>query len=210
LSAEWLVASGGRRGAAPLAAGLLGMALAYLGAEPSPAAGEASGRRGLVWIGGLALIPVTLFLVVSAQGRLSLEPLTAVHMVFGWATALGVPLAVGYLLRKGDVAPVALGLAWAALGATVAAAGRGVIPYLWCAGLAIGLIAWGLKDRRETLVNLGMAGFALTVTIYYFSDVMDRLGRSASLIGMGLLFLGGGYLLERARRGLMARLEEAA
>ena len=75
-----------------------------------------------------------------------------------------------------------------------------MVPYLWCALLSVGLIAWGVKDRRELLVNLGIAGFALTVTGYYFSDVMDRLGRSASLIGMGLLFLGGGYLLERARR----------
>ena len=71
--------------------------------------------------------------------------------------------------------------------------------------LSVGLIAWGVKDRRELLVNLGIAGFALTVTIYYFSDVMDRLGRSASLIGMGLLFLGGGYLLERTRRGLLVQ-----
>ena len=55
-----------------------------------------------------------------------------------------------------------------------------------------------------------MAGFALTVTVFYFSDVMDRLGRSASLIGMGLLFLGGGYLLEQTRRRLLARVRTAA
>ena len=46
--------------------------------------------------------------------------------------------------------------------------------------------------------------------IFYFSDVMDRLGRSASLIGMGLLLLGGGYLLERARRRLLGRFRETA
>jgi len=33
-------------------------------------------------------------------------------------------------------------------------------------------------------INLGVAGFALTVIIFYFSDVMDKLGRSASLIGL--------------------------
>ena len=59
-------------------------------------------------------------------------------------------------------------------------------------------------------VNLGTAGFALAVAAFYFSDVMDRLGRSASLIGMGLLFLGGGYLLERTRRRLLARMRGAA
>jgi hypothetical protein len=35
---------------------------------------------------------------------------------------------------------------------------------------------------------------------------MDKIGRSASLILMGLLFLGGGWLLERTRRGLLARM----
>jgi len=33
---------------------------------------------------------------------------------------------------------------------------------------------------------------------------MDRLGRSASLVGLGLLFLGGGWALERTRRRLVA------
>jgi hypothetical protein len=55
-----------------------------------------------------------------------------------------------------------------------------------------------------------MAGFALTVGVFYFSDVMDRLGRSASLIGVGVLFLAGGYVLEQARRRLTARVRGAA
>ena len=42
------------------------------------------------------------------------------------------------------------------------------------------------------------------------SVAMDRLGRSASLIGMGLLLLVGGYLLERARRRLLGRFRETA
>jgi hypothetical protein len=38
---------------------------------------------------------------------------------------------------------------------------------------------------------------------------MDKLGRSASLIGLGLLFLLGGWLLEKTRRRLVARLEKS-
>jgi uncharacterized membrane protein len=64
-----------------------------------------------------------------------------------------------------------------------------------------------LKEARKERINLGVAGFALTVLFFYFSSVMDKLGRSASLIGLGLLFLLGGWLLERTRRGLVARLE---
>jgi hypothetical protein len=35
---------------------------------------------------------------------------------------------------------------------------------------------------------------------------MDKLGRSTSLIGIGLLFLGGGWALERMRRRLLAHM----
>jgi hypothetical protein len=39
---------------------------------------------------------------------------------------------------------------------------------------------------------------------------MDKLGRSASLIGLGILFLGGGWLLERTRRRLLAQMNAEA
>ena len=77
-----------------------------------------------------------------------------------------------------------------------------------CALGALGLIAWGLQDARKAQINLGIAGFALTVIAFYFSTVMDKLGRAASLIGLGVLFLLGGWLLETTRRRLVARLEK--
>ena len=79
--------------------------------------------------------------------------------------------------------------------------------YALCAAGSIGLIAWGMAEARKERVNLGVAGFALTVLAFYFSTVMDKLGRSASLIGLGVLFLLGGWQLERARRLLVGRLE---
>ncbi|MBA3258869.1 MAG: DUF2157 domain-containing protein [Gemmatimonadales bacterium] len=210
LGAEWIASTSDRRGAAPLAVGLLGLTLAYLGAEPSRG-GEHSGvRRGLVWIGALGLMPAALYLVLSAQGGTAQASLSTARALAGWAVALGIPLAAGVVLRGRDVAPIAAGLGWAVVGATLTAGADGVVPYLWSVFLAGGIIAWGVKERRGELINLGTAGFALTVTVFYFSDVMDRLGRSASLIGLGLLFLGGGYLLERARRSLLARVQEAS
>jgi len=83
-----------------------------------------------------------------------------------------------------------------------------VVPYIWAAGLGLGLIGWGMLERRAERINLGVAGFALTVLLFYFSSVMDRLGRSASLVGLGLLFLGGGWALERTRRRLVATVTE--
>ena len=206
LSSEWLVATDHRRGAAALAVGLLGLALAYLGAEPAPGP-ETRARRGLVWIGALAVIPVTFFLILAGREQRFADSLPMMQSILGWSLAVGLPLGVAYLLRAASVPPVGAAIVWAAIGGTVVSGTRGVMPYLWCAVLSLGLIGWGVKDRRELLVNLGIAGFALTVTIYYFSDVMDRLGRSASLIGMGLLFLGGGYLLDRTRRSLLSKLQ---
>jgi hypothetical protein len=39
---------------------------------------------------------------------------------------------------------------------------------------------------------------------------MDQLSRSGSLMALGILFLGGGYLVERARRRLIAQIRPEA
>jgi uncharacterized membrane protein len=75
---------------------------------------------------------------------------------------------------------------------------------------SLGLIAWGVHEARRERINLGILGFGLTVMVFYFSNVMDKLGRSASLIGLGLLFLILGWGLERTRRQLVAKVKVAA
>jgi hypothetical protein len=42
---------------------------------------------------------------------------------------------------------------------------------------------------------------------FYFSDIFDKMGRSLGLIGLGILFLAGGWALEKTRRGLLAGME---
>jgi len=79
-----------------------------------------------------------------------------------------------------------------------------------CAIAAIGLVIWGLQETRRERINLGVAGFAITIIVFYFSTVMDKLGRSASLIGFGIPFLVGGWQLEKLRRKLVARTRPAA
>ena len=138
------------------------------------------------------------------------DPLPAGLAVLGWIGAIGLPVGVGATLRRSNLVPLH---------------GRGRLdggrdgPRLvpWCrlpiSGARCwrpGVIVWGVLDRRAERINLGIAGFALTVLVFYFSDVMDKLGRSASLIVLGLLFLGGGYLLEQARRRLVATVREPA
>ena len=78
------------------------------------------------------------------------------------------------------------------------------------AAAAIFLVWWGVKTSAKALVNYGMAAFAATVVWFYFSSVMDKLGRSLGLITLGVLFLAGGWLLERTRRRLVSGIEEGA
>ena len=57
---------------------------------------------------------------------------------------------------------------------------------------------------------MGAAVFAATVLAFYFSQVMDKLSRSASLLVVGILFLAGGAALERTRRRLVVQALEGA
>ncbi|MGP8174703.1 MAG: DUF2157 domain-containing protein, partial [Terracidiphilus sp.] len=75
------------------------------------------------------------------------------------------------------------------------------------AAFAVFIIWWGVRLASKALVNLGIVGFAITVGWFYFSDIMDKMGRSLGLIGLGILFLAGGWALEKMRRGLLAGME---
>lgn len=209
LAGEWIVAADGGGGGGVLGTFIVLLSLAYLGAEPADDRQPAL-RRALVWVGALGLIPAALTMVMLADSGGQLHvPRPSALSALGWTLALVLPLVAAVALRRANFLPMAAFGAWAVAGAWLAPF-RGVSPYLWCAVLAIGVIAWGVREGRAERINLGTAGFALTVLVFYFSDVMDKLGRSASLIGLGLLFLGGGYLLEQARRRLLAAAREPA
>ena len=79
-----------------------------------------------------------------------------------------------------------------------------ILTYAVVAAAAVFLVAWGVHISAKALVNYGMVAFALTVMWFYFSSVMDKLGRSLGLITLGVLFLAGGWLLERTRRNSSA------
>jgi len=77
------------------------------------------------------------------------------------------------------------------------------------AAFAIFIIWWGVRQTSQALVNLGIVDFAITVGWFYFSNVYDKVGRSLGLIGLGILFLAGGWALEKTRRNLVAGMEKA-
>jgi hypothetical protein len=74
------------------------------------------------------------------------------------------------------------------------------------AAFAVFIIWWGVRQASKALVNLGIVGFAIAVGWFYFSDIFDKVGRSLGLIGLGILFLAGGWALEKARRRLIDRM----
>jgi uncharacterized membrane protein len=222
LAGEWSVRTKGYAiSSRLLTEGLLIVAITYLSARTSGQDSET--RRGLAWIGGLALLPLSVVAFVEGrenwwwgwQNRPDISPL--LH-VAGWAIATLAPLTLAFALRSNAAWLNAVATVWVLVIGTfrpvdqVSGGGLPMFgwsslgPYFWAGIGALGMVGWGLLERRRERINLGVAGFALTVVIFYFSDVMDKLGRSASLIGLGVLFLFGGWAVERTRRQLVARV----
>jgi len=192
--------------AAP-AAGLLLLSLCYLGAPKVPGPATPA-RRVLLWLGGLGLLPVGLLwhLFTHWAPRTAQLPLPLVFC--GWAVALGTPLLLGLRLRGRRTWPLAVAIGWLLPGVAMAWGSHqevGVFSYLWWAVGGLLLVGWGEMEGRSERVNFGAALIALDVLAFYVSQLMDSLGRSASLIGLGVLFLGGGWGLEVLRRRFVAR-----
>jgi uncharacterized membrane protein len=84
-----------------------------------------------------------------------------------------------------------------------------VAMYALVAATCVFLAWWGVCESSKALVNFGIAGFALTVMWFYSADIMGKLDRSLGLIVLGVLFLAGGWMLEKARRRLVAGIAGA-
>ena len=82
--------------------------------------------------------------------------------------------------------------------------------YALVAAVCAFLAWWGVREASKAIVNYSIAAFALTVMWFYFSDIMGKLDRSLGLIMLGVLFLAGGWMLERTRRRLVAKIGEVA
>jgi uncharacterized membrane protein len=83
-----------------------------------------------------------------------------------------------------------------------------LIAHALVAGFCIFLIWWGVREGSRGLVNFGVIAFGATVAWFYFSNLLDKFGRSLGLIGLGVLFLAGGWALEKTRRGLLAHIAQ--
>jgi hypothetical protein len=84
-----------------------------------------------------------------------------------------------------------------------------LLAYALVAAFAVFLCGWGVRLVSRALVNLGIVGFAASVAWFYSSDIMSKVNRSLGLIGLGILFLAGGWALEKMRRRILARMAPA-
>jgi uncharacterized membrane protein len=205
LTGEWIVASepyGWVSRYDVMSAGLLLLALTYFTSESH----KGNIRRTLVWIGGVALVPVACALGFSSVDVL-IRPQTLPSglLVMGWTVAIGVPLLFAIVLRRMAAWPNALAAVWVIVAVNLRPTVGETWLYAWWAVGATALAAWGVADKRSERVNMATAIFAGTVIAFYFSHVMDKIGRSASLIGLGLLFLAGGFGIEQVRRRLVSQ-----
>lgn len=214
LVAEWdmRIGVGSRGGFAVTATGLFVLAAAYLSAVDVEA--RAHWRHVLARLGAVALLGAGVVLPFAAfeQGPALARDgtkVSAAALAFGWGVAALVPLAVGYHLRGRDAWPLLIALVFAVAVTQFDASTtsqRLAVHVLYLLA-AVGLTAWGVRDAHALRVNVGVLAFALTVLSFYYSSVFDRIGRSLGLVALGVLFIGGGWLLERTRRRLLTRID---
>ena len=200
------------RGLSPVAIGLFLLACAYLMARPADS-GE-RWRRALAWLGAMALIPAGVGLAMTNDIDWTMfgadyPEVTGAPRIVGWSVAIALPLILGWFLRGREAAWLLAALGWALVLMQVSPRTDGgeLVMYALLALGAVGVVLWGLKDQQRLAINVGVLAFALAIMGFYFSSLYDKLGRSLGLIGIGVLFIGGGWLLERARRRLIARLQ---
>jgi len=192
----------------PAAVGLFVLACAYLMAK-GPATTE-SWRRALAWLGAIALIPAA---AAVAWGDTEIRfydreapAASGLALVVAWTLAIALPLAVAWYVRRREAVWILAALAWSLILAQVQSnsdAGELAMYALFAVG-AVGVVLWGLRDRQRLAINGGVLSFALAVLGFYFDNLYDKFGRSLGLIGLGVLFIGGGWLLEKTRRRLVA------
>jgi uncharacterized membrane protein len=192
-----------------LSMGIAALALVYFtsvfDAEPTPL------RRALRWVGGIGLLPAFVVLFDSHEffWRSHYHYGSLGFRAFCYLLWLGLPFMISYVFRR-RFDPWTTGiLGWLGVMSYLSALRWETVSYLWSAIGSIALIGWGLAEHRRERINMGVAAFAITILAFYFSNVMDKLGRSFALMLFGVVFLVGGWLLETIRRQLVARIKQA-
>lgn len=184
-------------------AGLFVLCVAYVAAV-GPGR-DSTWRHALALLGAIAFLHVAVLLPLEPGLRPGGAPAPAGTLAIAWALAMVLPLLAGAWLRGREAWPLVVAAFVAVCASQIdASASREVLVlHALYAAACVGLVWWGVHEGHRLRINLGVIGFAMTVLSFYFSSLLDKLGRSLGLIGLGILFIGGGWLLEHARRRLV-------
>ena len=145
---------------------------------------------------------------------------------WAWIVIAALPLVIAAFHGHKGLIPIALGIVYAVVlpwctrmftRTSMAGPSRhtytGVEPnfagHAVVALFAVFLCFWGVRLFSRALVNLSVVYFATALARFYFSDILDKVDRSVGIIGIGILFLAGGWMLEKARRRLMSHMSRA-
>jgi len=166
-------------------------------------------------------------LLDSWRSWYGMEPYPPLHTrVWGWVIIAAVPILFSVFRMRRTTIPVlaaigfVIALPWCMRiwvqhyhygnqYSTYTQSEPNLMAHALVAGFCVFLIWWGVRESSRGLVNLGVLGFGATVAWFYFSDLFDKMGRSLGLIGLGVLFLAGGWALEKTRRGLLAHMAQS-
>jgi uncharacterized membrane protein len=207
LIGEWIETVSKATQAYPVAAVFSSLlAICYLSVRtPQTESRDPYTVRTLAWMGGLGLLPAVLTLALWNWG-ITRASSPDRFVVIGWMVGILLPLGFAFIYRKAQTWINAVAALWVGVLSALTFNHSPIWIFAWCAVGSAGMIAWGIHEFRAERVNLGMAGFAITILCFYFSSVMDKLGRSTSLIVLGVVFLAGAWYWEKLRRKLVARV----
>jgi uncharacterized membrane protein len=180
-----------------------------------------SAVRGVLVVAASICVPLSICILMCREypGELGSLPISFRIAVYSMMALAPV---IAFFFEKQSLAPVAvtallaLVLPWTTAFYNSSQPGSftdgepSLIAYLLVALASVFLVWWGVRIQSAFLLNLGMIYFALTVLFFCFSNVLDKLGRSFGLIVLGVVFLAGGWALERTRRRLMTRIAGGA
>jgi uncharacterized membrane protein len=161
--------------------------------------------------GAIAVVVGTGSMRTDGWGWSSSWSMTPWTITWAWGVIAALPLLIALLRFRRSLVPTGTAVGCAFVLPMCGRLGAGsLLAHVLAAGFAVFLIWWGVRQASRALVNFGILGFALAVAWFYFSDIFDKVGRSLGLIGMGALFLAGGWALERMRRTLLAGMDAPA
>jgi uncharacterized membrane protein len=188
-----------------------------------------SRQRGVFWTlyitGALGLIS-SVGMLSEGWVNWSQEPIVPVSLRVGAAVIIAIICVGGWLWERKNLIPIltfvliSYLLPWRPVcsvpdqysynGVTGVHDEPSALMYLMVAIATVVLAWWGLKEKSRAIVNYAVIAFGLTVLWFYSASLMNKIGRSLGLIGLGILFLAGGWVLEKLRRKLMVGIRETA